>query len=75
MFTRRFTATVAGTALTAAALSLTALGLAGTAGASTTDDAFLAQIKTDGIEPPSDAAALRQAHKVCTALDEGQSSH
>ena len=42
MFTRRFTASVARTSLTAAALGLAALGFAGTAGASSVDDAPLA---------------------------------
>ncbi len=74
MFTRRFTASVAGAALTAAALSLTALGFAGTAGASNSDDAFLAQLESDGITPPTSAAALKEAHAVCTALDAGESS-
>jgi Protein of unknown function (DUF732) len=74
MFTRRFTTSVAGTALTAAALSLTALGLAGSASASSTDDAFLAQIESDGITPPSSAAALKEAHAVCSSLDSGESS-
>ncbi|OBI93507.1 DUF732 domain-containing protein [Mycobacterium sp. 1245805.9] len=74
MFTRRFIASVAGAALTAAALGLATLGFAGTAGASTGDAAFLAQLQSDGITPPSAAAAIRQAHTVCNALDQGQSS-
>ena len=74
MFTRRFTASLAGTTLTAATLGLAALGLAGTAGASTVDDSFIAQIKADGITPPSNARAISEAHAVCSALDAGQSS-
>ncbi len=74
MFTRRFTASVAGTTLTAAALGLTALGFAGTAGASSVDDAFLAQLAADGITPPSAAVAIKDAHGVCNALDQGHSS-
>jgi hypothetical protein len=74
MFTRRFTASLAGTTLTAAALGLAALGLAGTAGATSVDDAFIAQIKADGITPPSTARAISEGHAVCSALDAGQSS-
>ena len=74
MFTRRFTASLAGTTLTAATLGLAALGLAGTAGAGSVDDAFIAQIKADGITPPSTARAISEGHAVCSALDAGQSS-
>jgi hypothetical protein len=74
MFAHRFAASVAGTALTAAALGLTALGLAGSAGASSVDDAFLAQLTADGITPPSASAAVGEAHAVCKALDQGYSS-
>jgi hypothetical protein len=74
MFTRRFTASVASTTLTAAALGLAALGFAGTASATSTDNAFLAQLQADGITPPSAARAISDAHAVCTALDEGHSS-
>ncbi|HTX95205.1 MAG TPA: DUF732 domain-containing protein [Mycobacterium sp.] len=74
MFTRRFTASVAGTTLTAAALGFAALGLAGTAGASSVDDAFLAQLAADGITPPSATVAVKDAHAVCKALDAGHSS-
>jgi len=73
MFTRRFTATLAGTTLTAATLGLAALGLAATAGASSVDNAFLAQLQTDGITPPTPARAISDAHAVCTALQQGQS--
>ncbi|OBJ52356.1 DUF732 domain-containing protein [Mycobacterium sp. 1423905.2] len=74
MFTRRFAASVAATTLTAGALSLAALGFAGAAGASSTDDAFLAQLQADGITPPSAARAISDGHAVCTALNQGQSS-
>lgn len=69
MLTRRFTASVARTTLTAAALGLGALGFAGTAGASSVDEAFLAQLQADGITPPSAARAISDAHAVCKALD------
>ncbi len=75
MFARRFTASIAGTALTAAALGLTVLGLAGTASASSTDDVFLLQLAADGIQPPSPAAALSEAHAVCKALEQGYSTN
>jgi len=75
MFARRFTASLAGTTVTAAALSLAALGFAGTAGAvSSVDEAFLAQLTADGITPPSAAAAVSEARTVCKALDQGYSS-
>lgn len=74
MFTRRFTTSLAGTTLAAAALGLSALGLAGTAGASSVDDAFLAQLAADGITPPTAAVAIKDAHAVCNALNAGHSS-
>ncbi len=74
MFTRRFTASIAGTTLSAAALGLAALGFAGAASASSVDDAFLAQLQTDGITPPSASVAVNDAHAVCNALDQGHSS-
>lgn len=73
MFTRRFVASLAGTTMTAAALGLAALGVAGTAGATSVDDAFLTEIQADGITPPSAARAISEAHAVCSALDAGQS--
>jgi hypothetical protein len=74
MFSRRFTASDAGTALTAAALALTGLGLASTAAAGSVDDAFLAQLQADGIEPPSAARAISEGHAVCNSLDQGHSA-
>lgn len=73
MLIRRFTASVAGTTLTGAALGLAALGFAGTASASSVDNAFLAQLQADGITPPSAARAISDAHAVCRALDQGHS--
>lgn len=73
MFSRRFTASIARTTLTAAALGLAALGVASTASASSVDDTFLAKIKADGIIPPSEARAISDAHKVCASLDQGHS--
>ncbi|OMC21875.1 DUF732 domain-containing protein [Mycobacterium sp. SP-6446] len=74
MFTRRFAAPAARATLTAAALGLAALGFAGTAGATTVDDAFLAQLQADGITPPTAARAISDGHAVCKALDNGHSS-
>ena len=51
-FTRRFSKSVAGTTLAAATLGITALITAGTAGAGTVDDGFIAQLGNDGITPP-----------------------
>ncbi len=73
MFTRRITVAAARSTLTAAAFGLVALGLAGTAGATSVDDAFLAQLQADGIQPPTAARAITDAHAVCKALDAGNS--
>jgi Protein of unknown function (DUF732) len=74
MFPRRITAYLAGTTLTAATVGLAALGFAGTASASTVDDAFLAKIAADGITAPSPARAINEAHAVCESLDQGHSA-
>lgn len=71
---RRFTKSLAGTTLTAGALGLAALGFAGTASATAVDDAFIAQIEADGIQPPSSSRAISEAHTVCTELNAGTSS-
>ena len=73
MFSHRFTTSLAGTTLAAATLGLAALGFASTAGASSVDEAFLAKIQADGIEPPSAARAISEAHAVCDSLDQGHS--
>jgi Protein of unknown function (DUF732) len=74
MFTRRFTKSVAGTTLAAAALGMAALFAAGTASAGSVDDAFIAQLQQDGITPPTVARAITDGHGVCNALDQGYSS-
>jgi hypothetical protein len=74
MFTRRFNKSVARTTLAAAALGMAALFAAGTAGAGSVDDAFLAQLQRDGIVPPTAARAVSDAHGVCNALDQGNSA-
>jgi len=62
----------AGTALAAGALGLAAVAAAGTAGAvSSTDDAFLTEISSEGISYDSPKAALSNAHYVCNSLDDG----
>jgi hypothetical protein len=74
MFTRRFAASLAASAVAASALGMAALGLAGPASATNSaDNAFLAQLQSDGITPPTPARAISDAHAVCSALDEGQS--
>jgi hypothetical protein len=61
-----------GTALVAGALGLAAVAAAGTAGAvSSTDDAFLTEISSEGISYDTPKAAISNAHYVCTALDNG----
>jgi Protein of unknown function (DUF732) len=53
---------------------MAALITAGTAGAGSVDDAFIAQLDTDGIMPPSSAVAVKDAHSVCDALNNGYAS-
>lgn len=74
MFTRRFAASMVGTTLTAATLGLAALGFAGTASASSTDEAFL-RAAAGGRDHSAERSARHQdAHAVCDALDEGHSA-
>lgn len=62
----------AGTALAAGAFGLAAVATAGTAGAvSSTDDAFLTEISSEGIAYDSPKGAIQNAHDVCSALDDG----
>jgi Protein of unknown function (DUF732) len=62
----------AGTAIVAGALGLAAVATAGIAGAiSSTDDAFLTEISSEGIAYDTPKAAISNAHYVCDALDEG----
>jgi hypothetical protein len=68
----RFTKFV-GTAIAGTALGLAAFATAGTAAASSGDDAFLANISTEGIGYDSPGAAVANAHAVCGALAQGQS--
>ena len=71
MFTRRFTASLAGTALTAAALGMATLGLAGTANAASVDKEFLAAVAQAGISVDNPQQVIKVAKNVCSALDEG----
>ena len=75
MFTRRFTASLAGTALTAAALGMATLGLAGTANAASIDKEFLAAVAQAGISVYNPQQVIKVAHNVCAALDEGTSAN
>jgi len=62
----------AGTALVAGAFGLAAVATAGTAGAvSSTDDAFLTEIRSEGITYDTPKAAIQNAHDVCKAFDSG----
>ena len=62
----------AGSALVAGALGLAAVAAAGTAGAvSSTDDAFLTEITSEGITYDTAKAAISNAHYVCSSLDDG----
>jgi Protein of unknown function (DUF732) len=71
MFSHRIS-TVASTVIGAAAIGLVAVGTAGTAGASTADDAFLAQMDKLGISFSSPADAIKDGHKVCHELASGK---
>jgi hypothetical protein len=59
----------AGTALVTGALGLAAVGTAGAV--SSTDDAFLTEITSEGISYDTPKAAISNAHYVCSALDDG----
>jgi hypothetical protein len=56
-----------------AALGVTALATSGTAEASTTDDAFIAQMKAMGVTFSSPQIAVKDAHQVCKELAAGES--
>ncbi|CQD19178.1 hypothetical protein BN1232_04471 [Mycobacterium lentiflavum] len=71
MFTRRIN-TIASTIIGAAAIGIVAVGTAGTAGATTTEDAFLAQMDKLGISFSSPADAIKDGHKVCQELAAGK---
>lgn len=71
MFTHRLT-TIASTIVGAAAIGIIALGTAGTAGATSADDAFLAQMDKLGISFDSPADAIKDGHKVCQELAAGK---
>lgn len=73
MFTRRFTKSVARTALAAAGIGVAAVIAASPASAGSVDDAFLAQLEEDGIIPPSSATAIADAKAVCGMLYDGAS--
>ena len=70
MFSPRFTAAVT-TAFGAAAVGL-AVATAGAAGASTTDDAFIAQMTNVGITFTSPQEAVKEGHQVCRELAAGK---
>ncbi|SOJ56562.1 hypothetical protein MSIMFB_04040 [Mycobacterium simulans] len=70
MFSSRTTAALT-TTVGAAAVGL-AVATAGTAAASTTDDAFIAQMKAVGITFSSPQAAVAQGHQVCRELATGK---
>nr|WP_244975671.1 DUF732 domain-containing protein [Mycobacterium kubicae] len=71
MFSPRITASIT-TALGAAAIGL-AVASAGSAGASTTDDAFIARMKAVGVTFSSTEAAARDGRHVCSELASGKS--
>ena len=71
MFTRRFTASLAGTVLTAAALGMASLGMAGAVNAASVDKQFLAALEQAGISYDNPQQVIKVGKNVCAALDEG----
>ena len=55
-----------------AVASLGPLGATPTAHADPADDAFLAELQSDGVADDSRAAAIEAGHKVCEYLDQGK---
>ena len=67
-------ASIARTAIVAAAIgTAVAIGAAGNA-AATTDDQFVSYVTSTGITVDSPRAVLTAAHNVCAALGEGESA-
>jgi hypothetical protein len=73
MFTHHRITTLAGTVIAGAALGLAAVATAGSAAAGSTDDDFLAQLKTQGIGYDSPQGAIQDGHVVCQDLANGRS--
>ncbi|MGO9381959.1 MAG: DUF732 domain-containing protein [Mycobacterium sp.] len=71
MFSPRIT-TIAATAIGAAAVGLAAVAAAGTAGAGTTDETFIAQMTSLGINFTSPQEAVKEGHQVCSELAGGK---
>ncbi|OBJ49386.1 DUF732 domain-containing protein [Mycobacterium sp. 1423905.2] len=71
MFSPRITAGIT-TALAAGAVGI-AVATAGAAGASTTDDAFIARMASVGVTFSSPQAAAQDGHHVCSELASGKS--
>jgi hypothetical protein len=71
MFSNRITK-IATTAIGATAMGLTALAAAGAAGASSTDDAFIAQMRDRGIYFTSPQAGVKEGQQVCKELSAGK---
>jgi hypothetical protein len=71
MFAHRIT-TIAATAIGVAAVGLAAFAGAGTAAATTPDDAFIAQMKGQGVTFSSPQEAVREGHQVCKELAAGK---
>lgn len=72
MFSARIGAAIT-TAIGAGALGL-ALATAGSAGANTADDAFIARMTAVGVTFDSPQAAVEQGHQVCQELASGRST-
>jgi hypothetical protein len=71
MLSHRLT-TIATVGIGAAVMGLGAVATAGTAAASSADDAFIAQMKVLGVTFTSPQEAVREGRQVCTELAAGK---
>jgi hypothetical protein len=72
MFSNHRFSTVVASAVGAAALGLAALATSTTAGANTTDDAFIAEMQAVGVTFTSPQTAVQEGHQVCNELASGK---
>ena len=71
MFTSHRLSKLACTAVVAVGLGFATVATAATASASSSDDTFLSDISSAGIQYDSARSVIAEAHTVCSALDDG----
>ena len=71
MFTSHRLSKLACTAVVAVGLGLATVATAATASASSSDDTFLSDISSAGIQYDSARSVIAEAHTVCSELDDG----